>query len=77
MCFIFLIKSYKNFIFFIYLMKYLKIVIGNVVRMFICRVVKKKFFIYFYFMLVLICGKDLLSFLFVFVNLLLRKKFFF
>ncbi len=69
-----LIKSHKNSTFFIHLMKYLKTAIGNAVRTFICRAVKKKFPIYSHPMLVLICGKDLSSFLFVFVNLSLRKK---
>lgn len=69
-----LIKSLKNSTFFIHLMKYLKTAIGNAVRTFICRAVKKKFPIYSHPMLVLICGKDLSSFLFVFVNLSLRKK---
>ncbi|EAC7884312.1 hypothetical protein E5Z49_11975 [Listeria monocytogenes] len=69
-----LIKSHKNSTFFIHLVKYLKTAIGNAVRTFICRAAKKKFPIYSHPMLVLICGKDLSSFLFVFVNLSLRKK---
>lgn len=69
-----LIKSHKNSTFFIHLVKYLKIAIGNAVRTLICRAAKKKFPIYSHPMLVLICGKDLSSFLFVFVNLSLRKK---
>lgn len=69
-----LIKSHKKSTFFIHLVKYLKTAIGNAVRMFICRVAKKKFPIYSHPMLVLICGKDLSSFLLIFVNLSLRKK---
>lgn len=69
-----LIKSHKKSTFFIHLVKYLKIAIGNAVRTFICRVAKKKFPIYSHPMLVLICGKDLSSFLLIFVNLSLRKK---
>lgn len=69
-----LIKSHKKSTFFIHLMKHLKTAIGNAVRSFICAFSKKKFPIYSHPMLVLICGKDLSNFLFVFVNLSLRKK---
>ncbi|EAG2062806.1 hypothetical protein BCR72_07395 [Listeria monocytogenes] len=69
-----LIKSHKKPTFFIHLVKYLKTAIGNAIRTFICRTIKKKFPIYSHPMLVLICGKDLSSFLLIFVNLSLRKK---
>lgn len=67
-------KKPQKSTFFIHLVKYLKTAIGNAVRTFIYATIKKKFPIYSHPMLVLICGKDLSSFLFVFVNLSLRKK---
>ncbi len=67
-------KKPQKIYFFIHLVKYLKTAIGNAVRTFIYATIKKKFPIYSHPMLVLICGKDLSSFLFVFVNLSLRKK---
>lgn len=69
-----LIKRRKKSTFFIHFFKYLKTAIGNAISSFICAFSKKKFPIYSHPMLVLICGKDLSNFLFVFVNLSLRKK---
>lgn len=69
-----LMKSHKKSAFFIHFLKHLKTAIGNAVREIIYPTFKKKFPIYSHPMLVLICGKDLSNFLFLFVNLSLRKK---
>lgn len=69
-----LIKRRKKSSFFIRFPKHPKTAIGNAVRRFIYISIKKKFPIYSHPMLVLICGKDLSNFLFIFVNLSLSKK---